>query len=119
MVNMRFDEIKSKSTELSIRLNSYQFKLSQKIFGKRINLNLDRNEAAKLVGLSEERYTKFEQGIDLDSSKKEYEEVLHKLTHLNQLSESQNSYYSIHIKNEKPRRIPEKFVSITTYTLKN
>lgn len=61
------------------RLNSYQFKLSQKIFGKRIALNISRDEAAKLTKLTLEKYTKIEQGIDLNSSEKFYLNVLDNL----------------------------------------
>lgn len=79
---MRFDKITSNSS----RLNSYQFKLSQKIFGKRISLNLDREEAAQLVGLSIKKYTEIEQGIDFKSSKEKYEKVLYNLTHIKPMS---------------------------------
>lgn len=66
------------------RLKSYQFKLSQKIFGQRIHLNLSRDEAAKLTGLSPKQYTQFEQGVDLNSSEATYQQVLNKLTTLKQ-----------------------------------
>lgn len=62
-----------------IRLNSYQFQLSQEIFGKRISLNLSRSEAAKLASLSLSNYTKIEQGIDFDSDESQYQQVLDKL----------------------------------------
>ena len=57
---MKFNKINPNNS----RLNSYQFQLSQKIFGKRISLNLNRDEAAKLTGLSLSTYTEVEQGID-------------------------------------------------------
>ena len=77
--DVRFDNIKLNDNTLADRLNSYQFKLSQDIFGKRISLNISRNEAAKLTGLTEDEYTKIEQGIDLKSSKGKYQSVLTKL----------------------------------------
>lgn len=73
---MKFNKINPNNS----RLNSYQFQLSQKIFGKRISLNLNRDEAAKLTGLSLSTYTEVEQGIDLESSEKKYQQVLNKLS---------------------------------------
>ena len=40
-----------------------QFKLSQKIFARRINLNISRKQAAKLTNLDLNAYTTIEQGI--------------------------------------------------------
>lgn len=45
------------------RINSPEFKLSQKIFARRINLNLSRKQAAKLTNLDLDTYTTIEQGI--------------------------------------------------------
>lgn len=62
------------------RLNSYQFRMSQQIFAKRISLNLTRKQAAKLAGLSVKQYTEFEQGINLAASENEYRKILNKLS---------------------------------------
>lgn len=79
---MNFKLNNSRDKKLIERLNSYQFKLSQEIFGKRISLNLDRDEAARLTGLSLKQYTAFEQGIDMTSSQDDYRRVLNRLTNL-------------------------------------
>lgn len=76
---MKFDNIELNDIALTNRLNSYQFKLSQDILGKRISLNLSRSETAKLTGLVENEYTRTEQGIDLKSSKEKYQSILAKL----------------------------------------
>lgn len=76
---MNFQLSKDKDKKLIERLNSYQFKLSQEILGKRISLNLERDEAAKIAGLSLKQYTEFEQGIDLSGSQSAYQQVLDKL----------------------------------------
>lgn len=65
-----------KDKDLIKRLNSYQFKLSQRIFAKRLQMNISRNEAARLTGLSLKQYIEFEQGIDMTSSKNDYLKVL-------------------------------------------
>ena len=69
-----------------INPNNIRLNLSQKIFGKRISLNLNRDEAAKLTGLSLSTYTKIEQGIDLKSSEEKYQQVLNKLSSFSKLS---------------------------------
>lgn len=79
---MKFNKINPNNS----RLNSYQFQLSQKIFGKRISLNLNRDEAAKLTGLSLNTYAEIEQGIDLESSEEKYQQVLNKLSGFSKLS---------------------------------
>lgn len=79
MKDMRFDKVIPDNKKMSDRLNSYQFQLSQEIFGKRVSLNLSRSEAAKLTDLSLDKYTRIEQGIDLESNKEKYQQVLNKL----------------------------------------
>ena len=37
--------------DINQRINSLEFKLSQKIFARRINLNISRKQAAKLANL--------------------------------------------------------------------
>lgn len=73
---MSFELNNVNDQKLITRLNSYQFKLSQKIFSRRIHLGLCRDEAAKFTKLSLKQYTKMEQGIDLDSSEEDYLRVL-------------------------------------------
>lgn len=64
--------------DINQRINSPEFKLSQKIFGKRINLNLSRKQAAKLTNLDLDTYTTIEQGI-LFNNLNLYKQVLEKL----------------------------------------
>ena len=49
--------------DINQRINSPEFKLSQKIFARRINLNISRKQAAKLTNLDLNTYTTIEQGI--------------------------------------------------------
>lgn len=49
--------------DINQRINSLEFKLSQKIFARRINLNISRKQAAKLTNLDLNAYTTIEQGI--------------------------------------------------------
>lgn len=49
--------------DINQRINSPKFKLSQKIFARRINLNISRKQAAKLTNLDLNTYTAIEQGI--------------------------------------------------------
>lgn len=79
-MSFKLDSVKDK--KIVERLNSYQFKLSQKIFGRRISLNLSREEAAELTGLSLTQYTRIEQGIDMSSSEEIYSQVLNDLSNL-------------------------------------
>lgn len=60
------------------RINSPEFKLSQKIFARRINLNISRKQAAKLTNLNLDAYTTIEQGI-LFNNINLYRQVLEKL----------------------------------------
>ena len=49
--------------DINQRITSLEFKLSQKIFARRINLNISRKQAAKLTNLDLNAYTTIEQGI--------------------------------------------------------
>lgn len=64
--------------DINQRINSLEFKLSQKIFARRINLNISRKQAAKLTNLDLNAYTTIEQGI-LFNNVNLYKQVLEKL----------------------------------------
>lgn len=64
--------------DINQRINSPEFKLSQKIFARRINLNISRKQAAKLTNLDLDAYTTIEQGI-LFNNINLYRQVLEKL----------------------------------------
>lgn len=64
--------------DINQRINSLEFKLSQKIFARRINLNISRKQAAKLANLDLDTYTTIEQGILLNNLNL-YKQVLEKL----------------------------------------
>lgn len=64
--------------DINQRINSLEFKLSQEIFSKRINLNISRKQAAKLANLDLDTYTTIEQGI-LFNNLNLYKQVLEKL----------------------------------------
>lgn len=64
--------------DINQRINSPEFKLSQEIFSKRINLNISRKQAAKLANLDLDTYTTIEQGI-LFNNLNLYKQVLEKL----------------------------------------
>lgn len=64
--------------DINQRINSLEFKLSQKIFARRINLNISRKQAAKLTNLDLNAYTTIEQGI-LPNNLNLYKHVLEKL----------------------------------------
>ena len=64
--------------DINQRINSPEFKLSQKIFARRINLNISRKQAAKLTNLDLDAYTTIEQGI-LFNNLNLYKQVLAKL----------------------------------------
>lgn len=64
--------------DINQRINSPEFKLSQKIFARRIHLNLSRKQAAKLTNLDLNAYTTIEQGI-LFNNLNLYKQVLEKL----------------------------------------
>lgn len=72
---MQFEKVHNK------RVDSVQFKLSQKIFAWRISHNLTRSEAAKLVQISIDNYTKIEQGIWQNAN--DYELVLRRIKNNN------------------------------------
>ena len=61
--------------DINQRINSLEFKLSQKIFARRINLNISRKQAAKLTNLDLNAYTTIEQGI-LPNNVNLYKQVL-------------------------------------------
>lgn len=61
-------------------INSYQYRISLKILGQRIERRLSRNQAAKLAGLSLESYYEFENGINQEASRAEYLRVLEDLS---------------------------------------
>lgn len=119
MKDVRFDNIKLNDNALADRLNSYQFKLSQDIFGKRISLNISRNEAAKLTGLTEDEYTKIEQGIDLKSSKEKYQSVLTKLINASKPHSSRMDSFTVQI-NVEGQKIPsiQNFESLARYSVR-
>lgn len=61
------------------RLNSYQFRISQEILGTRIHLKLTPKDAAKIVGLNEEQYRVYENGINLNATEEDYFKILNQL----------------------------------------
>lgn len=64
------------------RLNSYQFQISNQIFGKRISLNLTQKEVAKRLRLTLNQYKAYEDGINMSASKSEYMDVLNQLNQI-------------------------------------
>lgn len=64
---------------LKCRLNSYQFRISQEILGTRIHFMLTPKAAAKIVGLNEEQYRAYENGINLNATEEDYLKILNKL----------------------------------------
>lgn len=70
---------KPENAALKHRLNSYQFRISQEILGTRIHFMLTPKAAAKIVGLNEEQYRAYENGINLDATEKDYLRILNRL----------------------------------------
>ncbi|WP_367342275.1 hypothetical protein [Limosilactobacillus sp.] len=79
--NQAFEKALNKPDNSAIkeRFESYQFKISQKILGKRISLGLSPKEAAAKVGISEDKYRSFENGVNTTATKDEYETILSEL----------------------------------------
>ena len=83
---MRIDELVkgvAKRDDLTSRrvvahINSYQFRLSLKILGRRIEQGMTKKRAAQRAGLSQQEYSEFENGIK-HATKQEYLDVLHSL----------------------------------------
>lgn len=71
-----------KIPEIEEIINTDQFKISEEILDIRFEKGLSFDEAAKVVGLSREKYIKFEYG-DNDISVSEYRDVLRKLRDYN------------------------------------
>lgn len=70
---MQFNKIHNK------RIDSIQFKLSQKIFTWRISHNLSKKEVANLITINITKYTEIEQGIW--PNEYDYKLVLERLIH--------------------------------------
>lgn len=68
--------------EIEELINTDQFKISEEILDARFEKGLSFDEAAQVVGLSREKYIKFEYG-DNDISVSEYRDVLRKLRDYN------------------------------------
>lgn len=75
------------------RFESFQFVISQEILGDRIKLGLSPKEAATKLGMSEEAYRGFENGINMAATEQEYESVHKKLVALRE-KPSQNVKHS-------------------------
>lgn len=75
------------------RFESFQFVISQEILGDRIKLGLSPKEAATKLGISEEAYRGFENGINMAATEQEYESVHKKLVALRE-KPSQNVKHS-------------------------
>lgn len=67
-----------KIPEIEEKINTDQFKISEEILDIRFKKGLSFDEAAQVVGLSPEKYIKFEYG-DSDINVSEYCKVIHKL----------------------------------------
>lgn len=72
---MQFNKMHNK------RIDSIQFKLSQKIFTWRISHNLSKKEVANLITINITKYTKIEQGIW--PNEYDYQLVLERLNNAN------------------------------------
>ena len=71
-----------KIPEIAEIINTDQFKISEEILDTRFEKGLSFAEAVQVVGLSREKYIKFEYG-DIDISLSEYRNVLRKLKDYN------------------------------------
>lgn len=71
-----------KIPEIGEIINTDQFKISEKILDTRFEKGLSFAEAVQVVGLSREKYIKFEYG-DIDINVSEYRNVLRKLRDYN------------------------------------
>lgn len=71
-----------KIPEIEELINTDQFKISEEILDARFEKRLSFDEAAKVAGLSREKYIKFEYG-DIDINVSEYRDVLRKLRNYN------------------------------------
>lgn len=81
---------KNDNLKLYKRFNSYQWKLAQDILARRIQLGLTRKQAAKVARVGLKRFTAFERGTDMESSREDYQEVLDKLKQFNSRKEKEN-----------------------------
>lgn len=82
--NQAFEQAlnRPENNSLRNRLQSFQFEISQKILGERISLGLSPNEVARRIGISEEEYRNYENGINVTATEYEYKSVLSKLVAL-------------------------------------
>ena len=73
---------KPENAEVKKRLESFQFLISQEILGERISLGLSPYEVAHRIGISEEEYRGYENGINISATEYEYRLILSKLENL-------------------------------------
>ena len=71
-----------KIPEIEEIINTDQFKISEEILDIRFKKGLSFDDAAQVVGLSQEKYIKFEYG-DSDINVSDYRKVLRKLKDYN------------------------------------
>lgn len=74
---MKFKELVDRAPkEVADYINSYQFQLSLKILGTRIEQSLTKQQAAEKAGLKIKVYESFENGINWKATRGEYLKVL-------------------------------------------
>ena len=65
--------------DLKNRVDSYQFKMSQKILAARVKQGISQQFAAKKAKVSYDDYLNYERGLNVSASKEEYTIILRQI----------------------------------------